>query len=88
MPNLVSLTCPSLQILGKTQTLVFPISGFLVNFLQKKIVCHNSRTSDDIDMGLGPVTKLDKRNKVMSKNFDVDIMSANCDVIVIFPSYG
>ena len=25
--------------------------------------CHNSRTSDAIDMKLGPVTKLDKRNK-------------------------
>ena len=25
--------------------------------------CHNSRTSDDIDMKLGTVTKLDKRNK-------------------------
>ena len=31
VPNLVSLTCPSLQILGKTQTGVFLISGFLVN---------------------------------------------------------
>ena len=25
--------------------------------------CHKSRTSDDIDMKLGPVTKVDKRNK-------------------------
>ena len=30
--------------------------------------CHNSRTSDDIDMKLGPETKLDKRNKATSKN--------------------
>ena len=30
--------------------------------------CHNSRTCDDIDMNLGPVTKLDKRNKTTSKN--------------------
>ena len=29
--------------------------------------CHNSRTSNDIDMKLGPVTKLDKRNKITSK---------------------
>ena len=29
--------------------------------------CPNSRTSDDIDMKLGPVTKLDKRNKITSK---------------------
>ena len=33
VPNLVSPTPSSLQILGKTQTRLFPISGFLVNFL-------------------------------------------------------
>ena len=37
VPNLVSLTLSSLQILGKTQAGVFPISGFLVNPLLKKI---------------------------------------------------
>ena len=50
--------------------------------------CPNSRTSDDIDMKLGPVTILDKKNKAMSKKFDNDIMLENCDVIVIFPIYG
>ena len=30
--------------------------------------CHNFRTCYDIDMKLGPVTKLDKRNKTTSKN--------------------
>ena len=49
--------------------------------------CHNLRTSDDNDMKLGPVTKFDKRNKT-SKKFDNDIVSANCDLIVIFPIYG
>ena len=39
-------------------------------------------------MKLGPVTKLDKTNKTMSKQFDDDVMSTNCDVIVIFPIYG
>ena len=34
---------------------------------------HNSRTSDDTDMKLGPATKLYKKH--------------NCDVIVIFPIY-
>ena len=29
--------------------------------------CHNFRTSDDIDMKLGPVTKLDKKDKTTSK---------------------
>ena len=49
---------------------VFPISG---QFLIKEN-CHNSRTSDDVDMKLGPVTKLGKRNKTTSKKFDVDVM--------------
>ena len=34
-------------------------------------------------MKLGPVPKLDKRNKA-SKKFDDEVMSENCDVIVIF----
>ena len=38
-------------------------------------------------MKLGPVTKLGKRNKTTSKVCD-DVMLANCDVIVIFPTYG
>ena len=50
--------------------------------------CHNSRTSKDIDIKLGPVTKLDKRNKTTSKKIDVDVMSENCDVIVIFRIFG
>ena len=49
--------------------------------------CHNSRTSDGIDMKLGPVTKLDKGNKTKSKKFDHEVMSQNCDVIVIFSIY-
>ena len=39
-------------------------------------------------MKLGPVTKLHKGNKPTSKKFDDDVMSENCDVIVIFPIYG
>ena len=35
-------------------------------------------------MKLGPVTKLDERNKTTSKKFDDDVMSANCDVMFIF----
>ena len=50
--------------------------------------CHDSRASDDIDMKLGAVTKIDKRNKTTSKNFDVDVMSTNYDVIVIFRIFG
>ena len=49
--------------------------------------CHNSRTSGGIDIKLGPVTKHDKRNKTISKKIDHDVMSQNCDAIVIFPIY-
>ena len=65
VPNLVSLTRPSLQILSKTQMVVFLISGCQVNPLFHNY--HNSRTSNDIRMKLGQVTKLDKRNKATSK---------------------
>ena len=39
-------------------------------------------------MKLGPVTKLDKRNKKSQKKFDNDVMLANCDILVIFLIYG
>ena len=39
-------------------------------------------------MKLGPVTNLDTRNKTTSKETDDDAISANCDVILIFPYYG
>ena len=38
-------------------------------------------------MKIGPVTKLDKRNRTTSRKFDDDSMSANCDVIIIFANY-
>ena len=63
---------------------VFPISG--QSLIKEN--CHNSRTIDDIDMKLGRVTKLGKGNKTMSIKFDHDVISANCNVIVIFPIYG
>ena len=46
-----------------------------------KLNCHNYRTRNDIDSKLGPVTKLDNRNKTTSKNFDDGVISENCDVI-------
>ena len=33
--------------------------------------CHNSRTSDDIDITWTPLTKLDKRNKATSKKLTI-----------------
>ena len=53
-----------------------------------KINCHISRTSDNNDIRLGPVTKLDKKSKITPKKFDDDVMSENWDVIVIFKIYG
>ena len=50
--------------------------------------CHNSISSDDIDIKLGPVTKLDKRNKTTSKKINDDVMSENFDVTAIFSIYG
>ena len=35
-------------------------------------------------MKLAPVTKIKKRNKTTLKKIDDDVMSENCDVIVIF----
>ena len=51
-------------------------------------MCHNSRTSDDIHMKLGPVTKLEKRNKITLRNFPDDVVLMNCGVIYILPIYG
>ena len=78
MPYLVSLICLSHQILVQTQTGVSGQSLIKEN-------CHKSKTSNDTDMELGPVTKLDKRNKTTSKRLDDDVMSTNYDIIVIFP---
>ena len=83
MPNLVFITRPSLQILGKTGISDFKISG--QSLIKRN--CHNPRPSDDIDTKLGPVTKIDKRNK-MSKKLDDDVISENFDAITIFPIYG
>ena len=38
-------------------------------------------------MKLGPVTRLDKKN-TQRKKIDDDVMSSNCDVIIIFQIYG
>ena len=48
-----------------------------------KVNCHNSRTSYDIDMDLGP----EKQSRVKKKTDD-NVMSGNCDIIVIFLIYG
>ena len=39
-------------------------------------------------MKLGPVTKIEKRNKKPQEKFDDGVMTENYDVIVIFSIYG
>ena len=66
MPSLVSKTRPQSSDTGKKsdgEISDFRISG--QSLIKEKF--HNCRTSHDIDMKLGPVTKLDKRNKKTSK---------------------
>ena len=46
--------------------------------------CHNSRTSDDVDMELGSETKLDKRNKTTSKKLTL----TSCRKIVTSLSFS
>ena len=48
--------------------------------------CHNSRTNDNIDMKLGPVTKLDKRNIITSKNFTMTIFQKIGTTLSFFQS--
>ena len=38
-------------------------------------------------MKLVPVTKFDKENKTIPKEFNDGIMSENCDVVFVFPIY-
>ena len=50
--------------------------------------CHNSRTSHDIDMKLGPLTKAEKSNTATSKKMDNDVMAEDFDVFAFFTIYG
>ena len=58
----------------------------MISFMKENY--HKSRTSDDIDLKLGPVTKIDKRKKTFSKEIDDSAMSENYDVIYFFQIYG
>ena len=66
--NLVSLICPLSPGIGQNSgkgISDFRISG---QYLLKEN-CHNFRTSSDIEMKLGPATKLDKRNRTKSRKW-------------------
>ena len=50
--------------------------------------CHNSRKSNDLDMKLGLVMKLDTTNMASLKKIDNDIMSANCNFFNLWPIWS
>ena len=77
MPNLVFLTYP------KSTDIVQNLDGDIFDFRISgqsiiKRNCHNSRTNDDIDMKLGTITKLDKKNKTVVKKMTM----TSCQKIV------
>ena len=47
--------------------------------------CCNSRTSDDMDMKLGPLTKLDKKNKTTPKNVTMTLCRQIVPQLPFFP---
>ena len=47
-----------------------------------------TKTGHDIDLKLGPLTKLDKRNMATLKKSDYEVIPTNCDVIAFFLIYG
>ena len=70
VPNLVFLTHAVSRYWAKFRRWYFRFPDFC-SILEQKLNknCHNSRTSNDVDFKLGPVTKLDKRNTIRSINF-------------------
>ena len=74
----------SLQSPDIRQNLDRGISDFQISGQSlKKETCHDSRTSDDIDMKPRPVTKLNKGNKTMSKK---NLTMTSCwKIVTSFP---
>ena len=64
---------------------IFSIFEFQ-NHLEPVIILtsNNSRTSNNFNMKLGTVTKVDKWNTATSKKIDDNATSRKCDIIVIF----
>ena len=63
--------CNSPQSLDTAQNSDEGISNFWISDQSlTKENCHNSGTSDDINMELGPVTEVDKNNKATLQKFD------------------
>ena len=72
MPNLVTLSYLSLQILRKTQTGIF-FDFWISGQSLIKENCHISRTSYDINMKLGPMTNLTRETKWHQKNLTMTL---------------
>ena len=81
---MVSLTCPRYWVKLRQGISDFRISAQSL----AKVNCHNSRTSDDIDMKLGTVTKLDKRNKTTSKKLTMKPCQKVVTSLLFFRFYG
>ena len=71
--------------MGQNQTAYFRFPDFWsMPFKQ----CHNWRTSNDIDMKLGPLTKRNKKNTTTSKSIEDIVMQTNYVVRVDFLIFG
>ena len=83
MPNLVSQTFSSPCVLDKIQARVFSISNFLVRFLKHRN-SDNSRTSNNINLRLGPISKLKKTNTMGSNKILKTIYEQFMTYLTIF----
>ena len=69
----------SFPVIGQNTDRMFSFSN--IRSIPYKYSCDNSKTSNDLDMKLGPKAKLEK--KVLKKPDD-DIISTNYDAFIIF----
>ena len=79
---LASHIIPCLQIMGKTQTVIFLISG--QSFINKN--CHDS--NNGIGMKLGPATRFNKRNKKNWSWCHVSKLWHYCHLSDLFPIWS
>ena len=83
----ISNNCGSFNFWGKENLVKHhKVSKYYENDSGQSLInknCHSSKTGNDFDMNLGPVTKFDKRNTTASEKSEIDFISTNCDVIVI-----
>ena len=93
MSNSVSLTFPSLKIIEKFPTEVFPNSEFLANFLQRKadvtLELLMSMTSNlNQELNFTRIRKRQKEKEKKNQKKSREIILRCCDVIVIFLTFS